>query len=168
MAILDRLLKQAVTREASDIHLAPVTSYHQDQYSIDCFGEAVLSATDTENMALRILGNEGFIQLQELGKSIPPIDCLVWLIFVSIYTAIREIGIAARVIKTIIPDLDILGLPVVGSWLAIPAVSYWSPVRLAAVIDHSGRYDRYINKERACHIVTLEDPIEYIHRANGV
>ena len=69
MAILDRLLKQAVTREASDIHLAPGNpATIRINTRLIALEEAVLSATDTENMALRILGNEGFIQLQEVGE----------------------------------------------------------------------------------------------------
>lgn len=169
MAILDRLLKQAVTREASDIHLAPGNpATIRINTRLIALEEAVLSATDTENMALRILGNEGFIQLQEVGE----IDTSYRLpglanFRVNLYRYQGRIGIAARVIKTIIPDLDILGLPpVVGSLARYPSglilvtgpTGSGKSTTLAAMID-------IINKERACHIVTLEDPIEYIHQS---
>lgn len=169
MAILDQLLKQAVIREASDVHLAPGNrAMVRINTKLTALNDIVLSATDTENMALRILGNDGFAQLQEIGE----IDTSYRMpgvanFRVNVYRYQGMIGIAARVIKTIIPDLDYLGLPpVVGSLARYPSglilvtgpTGSGKSTTLAAMID-------IINQERACHIVTLEDPIEYIHQS---
>ncbi|HQA51165.1 MAG TPA: type IV pili twitching motility protein PilT, partial [Syntrophomonadaceae bacterium] len=66
---LDSLLKQAVAREASDIHLAPGNpAMIRVNTRLTPLNDTVLSAADTENMALRILGNDGFTELQEVGE----------------------------------------------------------------------------------------------------
>jgi len=76
------------------------------------------------------------------------------------------VAIAARVIKTEIPDLDYLGLPQTVASLA----RYPSGLILVTGPTGSGKSTTMasmidiINSERACHIVTLEDPIEYIHQ----
>jgi twitching motility protein PilT len=77
-------------------------------------------------------------------------------------------AIAIRVLNTRIPTLADLGLPEVLSHLARrfnglivvtgPAGSGKSST-LAAMVNQ-------INQERRCHIITLEDPIEYLHRHN--
>lgn len=169
MAILDQLLKQAVIREASDVHLAPGNrAMVRINTKLTALNDIVLSATDTENMALRILGNDGFAQLQEIGE----IDTSYRMpgvanFRVNVYRYQGMIGIAARVIKTIIPDLEYLGLPpVVGSLARYPSglilvtgpTGSGKSTTLAAMID-------IINRERSCHIITLEDPIEYIHQS---
>lgn len=164
---LDQVLKQAVARGASDIHLSPNTPpIVRVNTRLMPLVNTPLKATDTENMALRILGNDNFAVLQEEGE----IDTSYRLpglasFRINVYRHQGMIAIAARVIKTLIPDLEYLGLPpVVGSLARYPSglilvtgpTGSGKSTTLAALID-------IINKERACHIVTLEDPIEYIH-----
>lgn len=166
---LDSLLKQAVTRGASDVHLAPGNpAMIRLNTRLTVLNETILSSADTEKMALRILGNDGFAQLQEIGE----IDTSYRMpglanFRVNVYRYQGMIGIAARVIRTIIPDLEYLGLPpIVGSLARYPSglilvtgpTGSGKSTTLAALID-------IINRERSCHIVTLEDPIEYIHQS---
>ena len=75
-------------------------------------------------------------------------------------------AIAARIIQTKIPDLEYLGLPVTiaslaryssGLILITGPTGNGKSTTMASMID-------IINSERACHIVTLEDPVEYIHQ----
>jgi len=168
---LDSLLKQAVAREASDIHLAPGNpAMIRVNTRLTPLNDTVLSAADTENMALRILGNDGFTELQEVGE----IDTSYRMpglanFRVNVYRYQGMIGIAARVIRTIIPDLEYLGLPpLVGSLARYPSglilvtgpTGNGKSTTLASLID-------IINRERSCHIVTLEDPIEYIHQSKA-
>jgi len=168
---LDYLLEQAVARQASDLHLAPNNpAMIRVNTRLMALDDTVLSATDTENMALRILGNDGFVQLQEVGEIDTSYRLPGWANFrVNVYRYQGVIGIAARVIKTIIPDLEELGLPtVVGSLARYPSglilvtgpTGSGKSTTLAAMID-------IINRERSCHIVTLEDPIEYIHQSKS-
>lgn len=73
---------------------------------------------------------------------------------------------AIRVLHTEIPLISNLGLPVVvkrlvrrptGLILVTGPTGSGKTTTLAAMID-------FINNERRCHIITLEDPIEYLHR----
>ncbi|MEW6447056.1 MAG: type IV pilus twitching motility protein PilT [Bacillota bacterium] len=73
---------------------------------------------------------------------------------------------AIRLINTAIPSLRELGLPPVvkklarlldGLILVTGPTGSGKSTTLAAMID-------FINNERSCHIITLEDPIEYLHR----
>ena len=76
-----------------------------------------------------------------------------------------QITLALRMIPSRIPSFAELGLPPAASWLAnLPRglVLVTGPTgsgkstTLASIIDH-------INEHRALHILTVEDPIEYLH-----
>ncbi len=76
-----------------------------------------------------------------------------------------QAALALRMIPSEIPTFDELGLPPVATWLAnLPRglVLVTGPTgsgkstTLASIID-------YINDHRAVHILTIEDPIEYVH-----
>lgn len=165
---LDQLLKQAVTRGASDIHFSPGTPpILRINTRLAPLNSAPLSSGDTENMALRILGNDSFNEFQNQGE----IDASYRIpglanFRINIYKHQGRTAIAARVINTMIPTLEYLGLPpLVGSLARYPSglilvtgpTGSGKSTTLAAMID-------IINTERACHLVTLEDPIEYIHQ----
>jgi twitching motility protein PilT len=74
--------------------------------------------------------------------------------------------LALRIIPYEIPSFDELGLPAVverlvrlpqGLVLVTGPTGAGKSTTLAAMID-------WINDHRACHIITIEDPIEYVHR----
>jgi twitching motility protein PilT len=75
------------------------------------------------------------------------------------------VGLALRVVNIIIPNINSLNLPVgiknllelnSGLILVTGPTGAGKSTTLAAMVD-------YINERRSCHIITLEDPIEYIH-----
>ena len=77
-------------------------------------------------------------------------------------------GMAIRVIPLRIPTMDELGLPKVAKELArkprglilvTGPTGSGKSTTLASMVD-------LINSERSCHILTLEDPIEYLHKHN--
>ncbi len=77
-----------------------------------------------------------------------------------------NIGIAARVISTEIPTPETLTLPPQlvsltrkqqGLILVTGPTGSGKSTTLASLIDH-------INRTRTCHIITIEDPIEYVHK----
>ncbi len=77
-----------------------------------------------------------------------------------------NIGIAVRVIPRRIPTPDELGLPPAlvnladkkhGLILITGPTGHGKTTTLASLIDR-------INSKRACHIITIEDPIEYVHK----
>jgi twitching motility protein PilT len=83
----------------------------------------------------------------------------------NIYRKMGGIGCAIRVVPKNIPALDHLGLPTVvkqlvmahqGMVLVTGATGTGKSTTLAAIID-------YLNSTRKLNIITLEDPVEYMH-----
>jgi len=88
---------------------------------------------------------------------------------VNIFQQRGEIGIVARNIKTEIPSAESLGLPPVlselimnkrGIILFVGGTGSGKSTSLAALIDHR-------NKNSDSHIVTIEDPVEFVHPHRG-
>lgn len=85
---------------------------------------------------------------------------------VNIFSQRGSVSMVFRVIPFKVQDLDELLLPGVlkkiameqrGLVLVTGATGSGKSTTLAAMIDH-------INSHRTCHVVTIEDPIEYLHR----
>lgn len=85
---------------------------------------------------------------------------------VNIFRQRNEISIVARNIKVDIPKFDDLGLPEIlkqvitekrGLVLFVGATGSGKSTSLAALIDHR-------NSTSAGHIITIEDPVEFVHR----
>lgn len=166
--MLEQILKEAVYMGASDVHLSPRTQpIIRLNTRLLKLNKMILLPEDLEKMALQILGDEGYLSFQLEGE----IDTSYRLegignFRINIYRHQGLIAIAARIINTIIPDLEFLGLPpLIGSLARYPSglilitgpTGSGKSTTMASMID-------IINSERACHIVTLEDPIEYIHQ----
>ena len=84
---------------------------------------------------------------------------------VNIFKQRNEVGLVVRNIKTVIPQIGQLGLPPIltklimqkrGLVLFVGATGSGKSTSLAALID-------YRNTNSAGHIITIEDPIEYVH-----
>lgn len=165
---LDLILKTAVDKGASDVHLspdiAPIIRFNTRLEKLDA---AAFSQRAMEQMALYVLGPENYKIFAGRGE----IDTSYHIEGVgnfrmNIYRHRGMTAIAARIIKTQIPDLEYLGLPeTVGSLARYPnglilvtgPTGSGKSTTLACMID-------IINNERPCHIISLEDPIEYIHQ----
>ena len=77
----------------------------------------------------------------------------------------KKIGLIFRIVKSKIPSLKDLGLPKIlskiaderrGLILVTGPTGSGKSTTLAAMID-------YINENRNCHVITVEDPVEYLH-----
>jgi twitching motility protein PilT len=75
-------------------------------------------------------------------------------------------GLSLRLIPFRIPSFEELGLPeVMERWVRVPRglviatgpTGAGKSTTLASIVDR-------INQNRACHIITIEDPIEYVHK----
>lgn len=84
---------------------------------------------------------------------------------VNVFRQRGEVGMVVRHIKTDIPSIDTLGLPAIlrdlimrkrGLILIVGATGSGKTTTLASMIDHR-------NESSTGHIVTIEDPIEFIH-----
>jgi twitching motility protein PilT len=166
---LDDLLATAVQYGASDLHLK-VGSYPMMRINgalAVCSEEKRLDKEDTEAMADTLFTpeqREKFLRAQEvdLAYSVPGLGRFRCNVFQQRGT----VGLVLRVIPTRIKNIDELGLPPVlkkiaqeerGLVLVTGTTGSGKSTTLAAMID-------YINATRNCHIMTVEDPIEYLHR----
>jgi twitching motility protein PilT len=166
---IDDLLKIAVGTGASDLHLK-VGSYPMMRVNgtlAVVSEEKRLDRTDTESMAATLFSPdhlEKFRRAQEvdLAYSVPGLGRFRCNVFQQRGT----VGLVLRVIPTRIKTIDELGLPPVlkkiaqeerGLVLVTGTTGSGKSTTLAAMID-------YINSTRAAHIMTVEDPIEYLHR----
>jgi twitching motility protein PilT len=166
---IDDLLKVAVGSGASDLHLK-VGSYPMMRVNgtlAVVSEEKRLDRTDTEAMAATLFSPEHlekFRKAQEvdLAYSVPGLGRFRCNVFQQRGT----VGLVLRVIPTRIKGIDELGLPPVlkkisqeerGLVLVTGTTGSGKSTTLAAMID-------YINSTRAAHIMTVEDPIEYLHR----
>jgi len=78
-------------------------------------------------------------------------------------------ALALRMVPFDIPSFDDIGLPVAvrrlvdlpqGLILVTGPTGAGKSTTLAAIVDH-------VNRRRRCHILTVEDPIEYVHQHRG-
>jgi twitching motility protein PilT len=166
---INELLKIAVTSGASDLHLK-VGSYPMMRLNgslVVVSEEKRLDRTDTEEMAQAVFSAdhlEKFRKSQEvdLAYSIQGLGRFR----VNVFQQRGTVGLVLRVIPTRIKNIDELNLPPVlkriaseerGLVLVTGTTGSGKSTTLAAMID-------YINTTRSAHIMTVEDPIEYLHR----
>jgi twitching motility protein PilT len=168
---LNQLLQTAVASGASDLHLK-VGSYPMMRVNgtlVVASEEKRLDRNDTEAMAQGIMSPdhvEKFKKNQDVDLAYS-IDGL-GRFRVNIFQQRGTVGVVLRVIPTRIKSIDELGLPPVlkhiaeeerGLVLVTGTTGSGKSTTLAAMMD-------YINGTRQAHVMTVEDPIEYLHRDN--
>jgi len=168
--MLEELLKYAVNSGASDIHITvgvpPTARINGELVPI---GTEKLDTGDTEAIVEEVLGKEHLREYKQRGE----VDLSYSVkglgrFRINVYRQRGSSSMALRVVALRIPTLDELGLPesvgelskkTRGLVLVTGPTGSGKSTTLAAMID-------LINKERNCHILTLEDPIEYLHKHN--
>jgi twitching motility protein PilT len=165
------LLKIAVDSGASDLHLK-VGSYPMMRVGgmlVPTVEERRLTHEDTVAMAAAVMSSsqrEKFKQAQDvdLAYSVPGLGRFRCNVFQQRGT----IGMVLRVIPIGIRTVEELGLPPIiskiadeerGLVLVTGTTGSGKSTTLAAMIDH-------INRTRCVHVITIEDPIEFLHRDN--
>ncbi|MCU9807541.1 MAG: type IV pilus twitching motility protein PilT [Paraclostridium dentum] len=172
MDIFDILIN-ASDLGASDVHInskcEPIARVNGKFIKIS---NELLSKSDTEKMANELIGIQKFNEIKELGEYDFSISIKnLYRFRVNIYKQQDSYAIAARIINSKIPDLETLGLPNVvkefakkenGLVLVTGPTGSGKSTTLASILDS-------INKNFQKHIITLEDPIEYIYnRKNSI
>src|SRR6266571_1699929 len=169
MAIdFDRLLMTAAERGGSDLHLKsgapPILRIHGRLLPQADFG--VVAAEDMDVFARKMLPERSYNQLRE-GKEIDTGYAVrnVGRFRVNIFLALGSIRAVLRSIPSKKPKFDELGLPPVleqlsmqrrGLVLCTGITGSGKSTTLAAMVD-------FINRNRNDHIITIEDPIEFMH-----
>lgn len=170
MAIdLSQLLAEATQMNVSDIHLTvgsfPRVRRIKQLHDLEHYGK--LSAEDTEDVIKQCLSQEKLKDLYEKGE----VDSSFSRVGVGRYrvNAFRQRGTyacAIRIQPFEIPNFDDLSLPSTikefselsqGLVLLTGVTGSGKSTTLASIID-------MINSKQRKHIITIEDPIEYLHR----
>ena len=128
---------------------------------VDLEGFAPLTDQDCETVAQELLGDS----MPALGERDLSIELAGRRVRVNLFRQSGHVSAALRILADYIPELDALGLP--------PAVQNFPALQRGIVLvtgeTGSGKSTtlaailRRINETRRDHIITLEDPIEYIH-----
>lgn len=166
MISIDELVAKAKEDNATDVHLIYdlPPKYRIDGWLQDMVSER-LTIRDCEFYARWLAGDE-YKSMESIGEidmagTYGGVRCRV-----HIFRQQGVPSIALRLLADRIPQLETLGLPAAalklpelhkGIVLVTGETSSGKSTTLAAMLDH-------INHNMRCHIVTLEDPVEYVYK----
>jgi twitching motility protein PilT len=164
---MDTLLEFVVEHGGSDLHLRvgapPTVRLHGNLHHLD---SGPLTAEDTERLMKAITSDDHIQKVREHGGTDFGFAFGDRARFrVSVFKAKGAFGLALRQIPSKFMSLEQIGLPSSvkdllfrprGLILVTGPTGSGKTTTLASMID-------IINTERDCHIVTVEDPIEYYH-----
>lgn len=165
---LNELLIEALESKASDVHLTvALPPMMRINGELKAMREYILGPDQTEKLCLGMLNQKQREELIAKGEvdfsyQIPNVSRFR----VNVYRQRKSLGAAIRIIMTTIPTIASLKLPRIledlalkprGLVLVTGPTGSGKSTTLAAMID-------YINSTRSCHILTLEEPIEYLHK----
>jgi len=134
-------------------HTVPVGSEPVDAQTMQKLAYSVMSKEDIRSFESELELNIGF-SLPDIGR-----------FRANVYQSRGQISMVIRYIRDRIPDMDSLGLPDIlkklilekrGLILIVGATGTGKSTTLASMID-------YRNTSKSGHILTIEDPIEFIH-----
>jgi len=170
MSVFDikKLLQSVVTHGASDLHLV---SRSEPQIRLDGALKAVnlpkLTGNDIEEMCYSLITEKQKKHFEEHGE----LDFALFLPNIgrfraNYYRALGDVGAAFRTIPIDVPSLDDLGAPQSykklikrekGLILVTGPTGSGKSTTLAAMLNE-------INMSESKHIITVEDPVEFIHK----
>ena len=169
MILLDELLELTVKKNASDLHLTvgapPIVRVNGELVTLI---EGKLTPMETEEYTKAILGNlySEYIKNGEIDTSYSISG--LGRFRVNVFKQRGSDAIAFRVVGLKIPSLNELNFPTIikdltnkmrGLVLVTGPTGSGKSTTLASMISE-------INSTRAAHIITLEEPIEYLHKHN--
>lgn len=167
--LIEELLEDAVGKGASDIHIsANLPPVFRIDGKLIRTNQESLTAENVESLVFPILNNEQRRKLEQEWE----LD-LSYGIYglgrfrVNVYKNNGTYAAAFRTINTQVPSFDTLGLPPIvrkitekprGLILVTGPTGSGKSTTLASMID-------YINENRNEHILTIEDPVEFVHQS---
>lgn len=166
---VDELLKAAIERRASDVHIKvgvpPSVRVDGELLPLDKFPK--ISQEDSVALAFSVMNSgqkQKFKEKNELDLAYGAPG--LGRFRVNVFQQRGTIGMVFRVISSKILTIQELFLPSILEKLAMEArglilvtgtTGSGKSTALAAMIDH-------VNRNRTCNVITIEDPIEYLHR----
>ncbi|MBL8918881.1 MAG: type IV pilus twitching motility protein PilT [Myxococcaceae bacterium] len=166
---MNKLLTYGVQNGASDIHFRPgdPPTFRVAGVLRPIKGDK-LGPTHTRQIALNVISN---VAMQSQADTLQEYDTSYTLagvarFRVNVYRQRGSLAVVLRVIPTEVPTLESLRLPPIlkavasnerGLILVTGSTGAGKSTTLAAMVDH-------INRNDSVHILTIEDPIEFMHR----
>ncbi len=165
---LRNLLEVMVQREASDLYLTVASPpMYRIEGTVQPIGDHVFTSQELEELARSIMNPQQWEDFQRHPETNLALSYSKLSRFrVNVFRQRGSVGLVARRIKMDIPSLDDLGLPPIlkdiamskrGLVLVVGATGSGKSTTLAAMID-------FRNSHSPGHIITVEDPIEFVHR----
>jgi len=165
---LKQMLEEMLSAKASDLHIRiGVKPTLRIDGILRPITEELLTPQNMEEIMSQILSEEQknrFLQKNELDLALSVSK--MGRFRINFYRQRGTVGVAIRAVNTSIPSFEELNLPSVlkkladnrrGMIILTGTTGSGKSTTLASMIDH-------INSTRAENILTIEDPIEYIHR----
>jgi twitching motility protein PilU len=165
--LIHNLLRGMISKKASDLF---ITSGFPPAFKIDGkmtpVSPQALTAVHTQELARSIMNDRQaaeFESTHECNFAISPPG--IGRFRVNVFMQQQRVAMVLRTITTKIPDFDELGLPEVlkdvvlskrGLVILVGGTGSGKSTTLAAMLGHR-------NKNSYGHIITIEDPVEYVH-----
>jgi len=167
--MIDQLFDRLLDCGGSDLHLSPgYPPMLRLRGQLIADGDRVLTSEQIEAMLMTLLSDEQRAHFQAAGDlDFAHAHGTKARFRANYLRKLTGIGAVFRAIPTIIKSLDELGVPAgirrlaeirAGLVLVTGPTGSGKSTTLAAMIDH-------INKNRAGHILTIEDPVEFLHKS---
>ncbi len=163
------LVEYAKKSDCSDIHITVGTNVAIRRYGTLEILEPAPSAEESRNMIFSILNQE---QVEKVsGGSDLDVGVMLWdgtRIRANVYHQRNNLACSIRILNQTVPSFEELGLPSVcrelaemprGLVLVTGPTGSGKSTTLASMVE-------YINKTSSRHILTIEDPIEYVYPHN--
>ena len=165
---IQKFFNTMVETEASDLYLTVAKPpMYRIEGKIRAIGDHPFSPQDLSNLGESMMNEK---QRKEFGQNLEMNMAMslpgVARFRVNIFQQRGSVGMVIRRIKAEVMSLDEMGLPTIlkdiamtkrGLVLVVGATGSGKSTSLAAMIDHR-------NSNEAGHIITIEDPIEFVHR----
>ena len=165
--LVHNLLRGMISKKASDLF---ITTGFPPAFKLDGklipVSNQVLGAQHTQELARSIMNDRQaaeFESTHECNFAISPPG--IGRFRVNVFQQQQRVGMVLRTITTKIPDIDEMGLPQIlkevvmtkrGLVLLVGGTGSGKSTTLAAMLGHR-------NKNSYGHIITIEDPVEYVH-----
>ncbi|GAL92548.1 twitching motility protein PilT [Microcystis aeruginosa NIES-44] len=165
---LEQLIRMAFDRGYSDVHLGVGEKPRmRDRGEMIILNYPEIDINTFHSWLREILGEEEILRFQKDLEFDGATQYEFARVRINIFESLRGPGMVLRLIPMKILTIEQLGLPAVfrnvcdvhkGLILITGPTGSGKSTTLAAMID-------YINKEHAKHIITIEDPIEFVHQS---
>ena len=163
------LVKYAKENECSDIHITVGTALAIRRFGTLRILDEVPTAEESRRMIFSIL-DEDQVAWVNSGRDLD-VGCMLGdetRIRANIYHQRNNLAASIRILNSVVPSFEELGLPDVirelaelprGLVLVTGPTGSGKSTTLASMVQ-------YINKNKSRHIITVEDPIEYVYPHN--